>query len=293
MPTMTLQTYSDTLQKFVSHLPSLSTTMTKVIEICNNPESTPSLLKQVIALDPVLTGSVIKLVNSAYCGFSNQVTSLTRAIILLGVNTVKNMAMAISILGIVQQKRLGQVLDMDRFWAHSLAVGGIAKAIARLLNLPRSDIEIHFVAGLLHDLGKLPLMACFPERYAQAVSTAAEGAFPLFEAESRLFGMDHAFVGHMIAGKWRLDPPICRAIADHHHPLPLVGPDDFIRATVGLANAVAYQFEFGGAGNQAQGPMSLTSLAQALELDPVLLADMKPQIEMEIEKAKIFLQLTA
>ncbi|HQP12654.1 MAG TPA: HDOD domain-containing protein, partial [Candidatus Omnitrophota bacterium] len=79
------------IQNYISRMPSLSTTVTKVLEICNKPTTSPNDLNRVIALDPVLTGRVLKVVNSAYYSMDNEVTSLTRAIILLGLNTVKNL----------------------------------------------------------------------------------------------------------------------------------------------------------------------------------------------------------
>lgn len=100
-------------------------------------------------------------------------------------------------------------------------------------------------------------------------------------------------VGGMIGDKWRMDRLICRAIKGHHGTLSPEEPLAAISTTVGLADAMAYQFGFGSAGNTACGRLPFAVLANSLDLDPLLLMDMQPQIEMEIEKARIFLQLTA
>ncbi|MDR0496536.1 MAG: HDOD domain-containing protein, partial [Treponema sp.] len=82
------------LKDFIKNMPSLPTSVTKVMEICNNPQTSPADLNQVISLDPVLMGRVLKLINSAYYGLGQQVKSLARAIIMLGMNTVKNLALS-------------------------------------------------------------------------------------------------------------------------------------------------------------------------------------------------------
>src|SRR5512133_808381 len=92
------------VRDYINGMPSLPTTVTKVLEICNNPRTSPSDLNHVISLDPVLMGRVLKLINSAYYGLGTQVTSLVRAIIMLGVNTVKNLALSTAIVGRLADK---------------------------------------------------------------------------------------------------------------------------------------------------------------------------------------------
>lgn len=93
------------IRNFVDKMPSLSTTVSKVLEICSRPDTAPNDLNKVISLDPVLTGQVLKLINSAYYSLMNKVTSLTRAIIMLGLNTVKNLALSTAIIRSVDQAK--------------------------------------------------------------------------------------------------------------------------------------------------------------------------------------------
>ena len=86
------------IERFINKMPSLSTTVGKVMEICSRTDASPNELNKVISLDPVLTGQVLKLINSAYYSLVNKVTSLTRAITMLGMNTVKNMALSTAII---------------------------------------------------------------------------------------------------------------------------------------------------------------------------------------------------
>ena len=90
--------YFKQIQAYIARLPSLSTTAAKVLETCNNPQSAPNDLNRVISLDPVLAGQVLRLTNSAYYSLRHPVSSLTRAIIMLGINTVKNLVLSFAIL---------------------------------------------------------------------------------------------------------------------------------------------------------------------------------------------------
>ena len=112
-------------------MPSLPITVSKVLEICNNPKTSPVDLNQVISLDPVLMGKVMRLINSAYYCLPNQITSLVRAIIMLGINTVKNLALCTAVLGTLDKKGDFQALNMEGFWRHSLARRGHRQAHRR------------------------------------------------------------------------------------------------------------------------------------------------------------------
>lgn len=92
-----------TIQRYIDKIPSLSTTVTKVLEVCNKADVSPNDLNKVISFDPVLTGNVLKLINSSYYSLPNHITSLTRAIIVLGINTVKNLSLTTAVLGTVKK----------------------------------------------------------------------------------------------------------------------------------------------------------------------------------------------
>src|SRR5512136_1775497 len=118
------------IQGYISRMPSLPITVSKILQICNNPKTSPVDLNQVISLDPVLMGKVMRLINSAYYSLPNQITSLVRAIIMLGINTVKNLALSTAVLGTLGRASDFQALNMEGFWRHSIAVGVTAKLIS-------------------------------------------------------------------------------------------------------------------------------------------------------------------
>ena len=281
------------VQNYISRMPSFSTTITKVLEICNNPATSPNDLNKVISLDPVLTGRVLNLINSAYFALPNQITSLTRAIIMIGINTVKNLALSTAVLdSIAQEKASFQVFSMDDFWIHSICVGVTSKMLASIKNVPVAEQEEFFVAGLLHDLGKIPLNKCFENEYALALERSKMEEIPLRESESAIFEMDHGVVGGMIADKWRLNSAMKSAMCHHHEPEKADDENRTLVGIVGISNAYANIFRIGSSGDVFPEDQAAFDLLRKMEIDQKVLPGLRPAIIEEIEKAKIFLANT-
>ena len=287
---MTPETRIKRINQFIERMPSLSTTVSKVLEVCNNPNASANDLNRVISYDPVLTGQMLKLINSAYYGLPNRITSLTRAIIMLGINTVKNMVLATSILAGCKGLSSSRHMSVNDFWAHCLCVGVLSKLIAARSGTSTIEQEEYFVAGLLHDLGKLPMMACFPDLYARTVQIAKDKNIQLFESESIHIGFNHCQVGVLIAAKWKLGEALQDAINKHHSQKGPSGPVIMV-SCIGLANHLANQFKVGTAGDQFVNPWSLKTQLDLMGLSIETLTGLKGQMEIEIEKAKIFLQM--
>lgn len=281
-----------TIQRFITGMPSFSTTVAKVLEICNSPDAAASDLNRVISYDPVLTGKLIKLINSAYYGLPNRVTSLTRAIIMLGINTVKNMVLSTSVLASFKGKLNVSGMTIDDFWEHSLGVAVIAKAIARQQQVPIDEQEEFFVAGLMHDLGKIPLMNCYPQLYMQALDAAKGSRLTLCRSEIAAIGFDHCQVGYLIGAKWKLVERIQSAIFAHHEGATASHEAHMrIRCITGLANQLAKVLSIGFAGDADIDSALAGSFAKQLGIDFNALEQMKSDIDVEIGKARIFLQV--
>jgi HD-like signal output (HDOD) protein len=288
---MTPETRIRQIQQFIGRMPSLSTTVTKVLEVCNSPSTSPHDLNRVISLDPVLTGQMLKLINSAYYGVANRITSLTRAIIMLGVNTVKNMVLATSVLGSFKVNAGLSRQAIDQYWTHCLGVGVAAKAIARFKNVPAIEQEEYFVGGLLHDLGKLPIMACFPDAYELAINRAEAEQVPFYRMEVTDFGFDHCIAGRLIVAKWKLGAGIGDAVVRHHDPVLSKMAPNFLFDTICLANQTVHLLQLQGTARLG-GDRKLTRyLAQRCKVDPEVIFSLKETIEIEIQKAMIFLQV--
>lgn len=284
--------YLKRIQAYIARMPSLSTTVTKVLETCNDPKASPHDLNRVISLDPVLTGQVLRLINSAYYALPNPITSLPRAIIMLGLNTVKNLALSLAILDTMGGRNFARTISVNDFWAHCLCVGVTAKCLSEIKGANRSTCEDFFIAGLLHDLGKIPLSKQFPEQYLKTLKHSGPDLQPLFHAENEIFGIDHCVVGEMIAQKWQLGKKLIQSLAYHHHP-DEAGPDDrsFV-AIVALANSFANLWRIGSSGNAFEdGAMMAGFIAQA-EVDESVGDHLRERVLEKIEKAKIFLEIS-
>ena len=278
------------VRSYVGGMPSLPTTVAKILEVCNNPKTSPIDLDRVIQLDPVLMGRVLKLINSAYYGLGSQVTSLVRAIIMLGVNTVKNLALSTAVLDRVSSKKDFRALNMEGFWRHSLAVGVTAKFLAKRRGVDPKSVEEYFAAGLLHDIGKIPLNDALAEDYVRAMSIADREKLPLYAAEGRFLGIDHCAAGAIVAESWKLSGAIADTISWHHRLAEYLGEHGDILRTVAVADFYANREGIGFSGNRYPEKIP-PEVYEALGMQKSALEELEGPVNAEIEKAKVFLKL--
>lgn len=274
------------IAKFIKRMPSLSTTVGKVMEICSRTDASPNELNKVISLDPVLTGQVLKLINSAYYSLMNKVTSLTRAITMLGMNTVKNMALSTAIIRSVSGVKKSKTLPTKKFWAHSIGTAVCAKLLAKANGVPVMECEEYFVAGLLHDLGKIP----FGDEYIDVLNRVMEERLPLITLEREMLGVDHQEVGRQIAEKWKLNEVMTSTIG-FHHDVEAAPEEHRVRvAYVGLANIYANVLDLGYAGDPFPDIDGAGKMLEITGLTWDMFGEIAVSVESEIEKAQVFLQ---
>lgn len=196
----------------VSTLPEVTA---KIISLVEDPESTAHDLHEVIRTDPALSARVLKVVNSSFYGLPGQVASVDRAIILLGMSAVKNIAIAASIARMFKPQDLGAGFSAKDVWIHSVAVGVAARNIAHEAGFAGTADEL-FLAGLMHDLGILVELQAFPEEFRQVVeqTTASERRFR--DVELEILGADHQAFGEGLVTKWKF-PRNLRAVVGFHH----------------------------------------------------------------------------
>jgi HD-like signal output (HDOD) protein len=279
------------IQTYISRMPSLPITVSKILQICNDPKTSPADLNQVISLDPVLMGRVMKLINSAYYSLPNQITSLVRAIIMLGINTVKNLALSTAVLGNLSAKKNFQALNIDGFWRHSLCVGVTAKLLAAKRRRDAKQLEEYFVAGLLHDIGKIPLNNKLSAEYMDALTMADKDHIPLYQVEERATGVNHCDVGKLIIANWNLGPIMQDVVAYHHFLDQYQGPNRDVLLTVCAANFFANTNQIGFSGDRY--PENLPpNVLEELGIRWDDLEALEDTVSKEIEKAKIFLMVS-
>ena len=291
VPTSDRDRYLDKIQAYIARMPSLSTTAIKVLETCNDARASANDLKRVISLDPILTARVLKLINSAYYSLGSPITSLTRAIVMLGLNNVKNLALSFAILQNLKSTESNFVFSPDEFWMHSLCVGVIAKSIATVKMDATRGLESFFVAGLLHDLGKIPLNGQFPKEYHRVWELAEKNNDSLRHYENTFLGIDHCTVGCLIAKKWRLGESLVEALSHHHDPNNSSENDRDFVFVVSLANQFANYLSIGSSGDCAIDNQLIDDLGGKLGVDWAMLLGLGETVMNEIERAKIFLEI--
>lgn len=278
------------IKLYIDKMPSLPTTVAKILEITNDPRTSPADLNRVISLDPVLMGKVMKLINSAYYGLNQEITSLVRAIIMLGLNTVKNLALSTAVLGTLGKSSEFQALNMEGFWRHSLCVGVTSKLIAKKRKVDAKSHEEYFIAGLLHDIGKIPLNNKLSEDYIQAMSYSDQTNSPLYKAEKETMEMNHSEIGQVIVKLWKLDSAITDAIGWHHHTSAYKGQHKDLLYSVAMANHFANTYEIGFSGDRY--PEKVDPDVEAyLGMGLDQLEELEDTVNNEIQKASIFLKL--
>ena len=154
--------------KSIEDVPSLPLTALKIIRLANDINSPPHEMLETIKVDPVITAKVLKMINSSYFGLGANITDLRQALVMLGNNTIKNLALSSALLNTMKAKETGhEKLDLDAVWLHSLGVAVAAKIIAQAAKLPRLQHDEYFIVGLLHDIGTIFSFQFLAEEYLQ------------------------------------------------------------------------------------------------------------------------------
>ncbi len=213
MEELTKYTIESLLAETVT-LPSLPASVQHILTLLENPDTKLADLSRAISLDPSISFKLLRLVNSAYYGLGQKVTSIEHAIVLLGTKVIRNLVLTATVFS--QIGKMSQ--DLVR---HSVAVGIAMDAISTIGPLkeifPKGDTG--FVYGLLHDIGKMFLIEFLPKHWEKVCRCAKEGGYGSWIAiEQQIIGVDHAQVGGKIAEEWKLAEDLCVAVSYHHEP---------------------------------------------------------------------------
>ena len=198
----------------VGQLPSLSSTFNTLTNALSSPGSSIGQVSEIIEEDIAMSAKVLQLVNSAFFGLPQKVTSLSTAVSYLGMETIKNLALASEAFRIfVPDSRVPQSVceSMQKRAQHAAAIAG-------LLPLDRKTLEVAVAAALLRDIGSLFMASTMPVEFCSVLSRTKERGCKSFEAEEELLGTSHAEIGAYLMGLWGLPNLAVEAIAHHHHP---------------------------------------------------------------------------
>lgn len=210
----------------------------KIIEIVEDPKSTARDLHEVIKNDPALSVKVLKVVNSAFYGLPGQVASVDRAIILLGLSSVKNIAIAASIARLFKGKRISEQFSASDLWRHSLGVAVAARALGKASPHPVMPDEL-FVAGLIHDIGMLVQRQAYPDQFAEVINRCSAEPQDFLVVEREVIGADHQSFGVALTTKWKFPRHLRAAVGFHHNPDTVSAELKNIATIIQLADCMA------------------------------------------------------
>ncbi len=200
----------------IGSLPTLPKVATEVISMAGNPDVSIKEIASIISQDPSLSAKILKVANSAFYGLKQRVASIQLALVILGLNKIKNLVIGISVFKTFPIRPGRPTFDREKFWEHSVGCGQIAKILATLLGCEMDGEE--FVAGLLHDVGKIVLDQFFHDEFTKVVDLTFEKDIPMIEAEKEVLGTTHAEIGSWLAEDWKLPLSLVEAITYHHEP---------------------------------------------------------------------------
>jgi len=190
-------------------LPTLPSTLRQISVMLEKPRLTMDEIARFVSNDPALTTKVLKMVNSAAYGFPGRISSVSHAIMLLGLNVIRGLLLGISVFELMQKNMAG-------LWEHSLACAVAARYIAQQKKMKEPE-EVS-ICALLHDIGKAIVMLQYPSEYEQSLQEAKNRDICLYKAEKKYLAATHAEVGLWLAQKWQFPTNLVEAIGFHHQP---------------------------------------------------------------------------
>ncbi len=213
------------LKKFkgIKTLPHVAIRLSKLIA---DDSTTITQFEELIRMDPTLVMRLLKMVNSPYYGLREKVDTISRAVVYIGMKTLRNMVVLEALKDIAKSPRKKGVFSRNQLWLHSAAVGVCSQMISERVFMQKG--EDAFLCGLLHDIGIILEDQVEPDLFAQVCAACQNGSGSIIENEQRILGADHCELGYLLAQDWNFPLEIQRGIR-HHHDSPLeVSPSSLI-----------------------------------------------------------------
>lgn len=259
----------------------------RIIEVVEDHKSTARDLHEIIKNDPALSVKILKVVNSAFYGLPGQVASVDRAIILLGLSAVKNIAIAASIARLFKGRRISRHFSAADLWRHSVAVAVAAHSIVKVSPHPVMANEV-FVAGMIHDIGTLVERQAFPDRFAEVVDRSMETGRDLLECEREIIGADHQAFGVGLTTKWKFPRHLRAAVGFHHNPEDLSAELRNIATLIRLADVLCCQEEIGFYLTNRDGAIT-EEMLDALSITEAQVEEIRTSLADQITEAEVSL----
>jgi HD-like signal output (HDOD) protein len=242
----------ESLLKGLVELSSLPFIYIKINEAVNNPRSSMQDISDIISSDPGLSSRLLRLVNSAFYSSSSKIETVSRALLVIGTQQIRDLALATSVMSLFKGIP-DNLVSMESLWKHSVACGLAAKKLATAKQC-ESNVERFFTAGIIHDIGRLVIYKKIPETAREMILRCKTDRKPLCLVEKDVIGFDHTDLGRKLAQLWNLPPSLEEVLAYHHTPweakrYPLES------CVVHIADHIAHEMQLGDSGEQYIPPL--------------------------------------
>jgi putative nucleotidyltransferase with HDIG domain len=267
----------------IHELPTLPAIVIELNRKLQDHDTPVEDLIETIETDQAIVLKILKMVNSAFYGCRSQVSNLRQAVVLLGFGTIRNAVLSVSIINAFKEEKALEGLNMQEFWRHSVAVAVSAKKLAETTGMASPDDS--FVAGLLHDVGKVVLFHFFRDLFEQIWHHMKSSRSTFFVAESETTPVDHTMIGGSLTRKWRLPDELVNTILHHHQPDP--DSDSYhMQSLIYLANTIVHYFD-GDASYSLDGLADEFGETARKTIEPALskVYDWYPQLSEDIGEA--------
>jgi HD-like signal output (HDOD) protein len=275
----------------IGEIATLPEVTVKIIEVVEDPKGTARDLHEVIKRDPALASKVLKVVNSAFYGLPGQVANVDRAIVLLGLSAVKNIAIAASISRMFKGGRDADGFSARDLWRHSVAVGVAARKLSRASGDMAGHEEM-FLAGLIHDLGLLLERQAFPDKLGEVVRRCNAGEGTFLDLESQVIGATHQDFGEGLTTKWKFPRHLRAAVGFHHNPETLATELQRVGMLIHCADILCCQEDLGFS-LTAKDVDFTQELLDTLHLSVEQLVEVRDTMVPELEEAEFLLSAPA
>lgn len=280
----------------ITKLPTPPVVFTQIQKVLNNPNNSAYDIAAILQEDPAISAQVLKITNSAYYGLSRPVDSVKQAVIIVGLDSIKNLVLSVSVVGAFKGHKLDQEYQ-DYFWRHSLGVALAARVVGYKVNgANHFDPEGGFSAGLLHDIGKMVIAVYMSDQFEEIKNVKQDNpGVPEYLIEEKIIGCSHADIGALLAGQWKLSEKLVDAIRYHHFPESSEIENSSMPYQINIADYLSkYTFEYDP--EQEQGPPDLEPLSKhVLDYAGVTQEQangLTNRIREEFFKSETFLELT-
>ena len=275
---MASKTGAKEIARRAPELKSLPESYQRISDAIDRTDSSSEMIAAVVCEDAGIASRVLRLVNSAFFGFPGKIDTVSHAISLVGTEQLRDLALATCVIRMFEGIP-SQHVSMRSFWGHSIACGIGARILA--LRCREENVERHFVAGLLHDVGSMVIYTQEPRKSARLLKRCAKSHELMHKAEHAIFGFDHADVGGELVAAWRLPNALGEPIRCHHAPdRATLFPVE--TAVVHMADVLAGALSEDGSGERLVPPISEQAWSRlGIKEDtlPEIVTEMDNQIE--------------